>query len=105
MGCPSKAFPRLLLSALLACSLPTIAGAAKRADKQNDQPGQKEKAKQEKKSERQLYKELSPQYKRWLDEDVVYIITPEERRAFLHLQTNESANSLSRRSGSVAIPT
>lgn len=28
-------------------------------------------------------------YKRWLNEDVVYIITPEERNAFLHLQTNE----------------
>jgi GWxTD domain-containing protein len=89
MGCPSKAFPRLFVLAFLVCSLPAVAGAAKRADKQNDQQSQKEKAKQEKKSERQLYKELSPQYKRWLDEDVVYIITPEERRAFLHLQTNE----------------
>lgn len=28
-------------------------------------------------------------YTRWLDEDVVYIITPEEKRAFLMLKTNE----------------
>jgi len=88
MGWPAKAFPRILLSATLVCSLPALARAAKHPARQDAQ-SQKDKAKAEKKSERELYKELSPQYKRWLDEDVVYIITPEERRAFLHLQTNE----------------
>ena len=46
-------------------------------------------AKAKQKSQKDLYKELNSQYKKWLDEDVVYIITPEERRSFLHLQTNE----------------
>lgn len=85
MGWPAKAFPRILLTTALVCSVSTCAIAARHSDKQD----QKQKEKAEKKSERELYKELSPQYKRWLDEDVVYIITPEERRAFLHLQTNE----------------
>ena len=38
---------------------------------------------------RQVYKELGEAYKHWLDEDVVYIIAPEERTAFLQLSTNE----------------
>jgi GWxTD domain-containing protein len=41
------------------------------------------------KSNRELMKELEPAYKKWLNEDVVYIISPEERQAFLRLQTNE----------------
>ena len=92
MGWPAKAFPRILLSASLVCSLPVLAKAAKRAsnqDQDRSDQGQKKTSKKDQKSEHELYKELSPQYKRWLDEDVVYIITPEERRAFLHLQTNE----------------
>ncbi len=62
-----------------------------RQDQQNDQAQKaaKEAAKREKKKEKQLFKELDPQYQKWLNEDVVYIITPEERSAFLHLSTNE----------------
>ncbi len=41
------------------------------------------------KTNRELMKELEPAYKKWLNEDVVYIISPEERQAFLRLQTNE----------------
>jgi GWxTD domain-containing protein len=85
MGWPVKAFPQVLLTTALVCFTSTYAIAARHSDKQDQQ----EKSNAEKKSEHELYKELSPQYKRWLDEDVVYIITPEERRAFLHLQTNE----------------
>jgi GWxTD domain-containing protein len=33
--------------------------------------------------------QLPPQYKKWLDQDVVYIITDEERKAFLALSTDE----------------
>src|SRR5438477_2572110 len=35
------------------------------------------------------YKELDAKYKQWLNEDVVYIISPEERTAFLQLSTSE----------------
>ena len=45
--------------------------------------------KQDKKREKELMKELAPAYKKWLNEDVVYIILPEERQAFLKLSTNE----------------
>ena len=59
---------------------------------QQAQPANKrpqETAKERRRREAQLHKELDTPYKKWLDEDVVYIITPEERSAFLHLQTNE----------------
>ena len=48
-----------------------------------------ETAKERRRRESQLHKELDTPYKKWLDEDVTYIITPEERSAFLRLQTNE----------------
>ncbi len=48
-----------------------------------------ETAKERKRRESQLHKELDTPYKKWLDEDVTYIITSEERSAFLRLQTNE----------------
>ncbi len=38
---------------------------------------------------KKTYKELDNSFKTWLNEDVVYIISPEERTAFLQLQTNE----------------
>jgi len=60
---------------------------------QQAQPSQPEHSKKSDKNkqqnERNLYKELDSQYKKWLNEDVIYIITPEERRSFLHLSTNE----------------
>ncbi len=42
-----------------------------------------------KKNLRKLEKELATPYKKWLEEEVPYIITDEERSAFLQLQTNE----------------
>src|SRR3984957_4929892 len=88
------------LSAIFAGSLFLAAYAYARAPQQDQQDqqgtsapqqdqsgGKKSKAKGQ--SDRQLLKELDSQYKKWLDEDVVYIISPEERNAFLHLQTNE----------------
>jgi GWxTD domain-containing protein len=45
--------------------------------------------KQRKKQEAKLRKELETPYKKWLNEDVVYIITDEERQAFKRLNTDE----------------
>src|ERR1041384_140831 len=45
--------------------------------------------KQKKKKEQQLRKELETPYKKWLNEDVAYIITDEERTAFTRLNTDE----------------
>src|SRR6202790_4637098 len=49
----------------------------------------KEQRKVQKQKARKTLKELDSQYKKWLNEDVIYIISPEERSAFLHLSTNE----------------
>ncbi len=46
-------------------------------------------AKEKKKKEAQLRKELEGPWKKWLQQDVIYIITDEERAAFKRLQTDE----------------
>jgi GWxTD domain-containing protein len=56
--------------------------AAQRSDQKQD-------TSKKKISEKQVLKELATPYKKWLSEDVIYIITDTERRAFLQLQTNE----------------
>ena len=50
-------------------------------------------AKEKKKKEAKLRKELETPWKKWLNEDVTYIITDEERKAFKHLQTDEERES------------
>jgi GWxTD domain-containing protein len=55
----------------------------------DQQQSDKKAAKQQQRKNKDLERELDSQYKKWLNEDVVYIITPEEKNAFLHLATNE----------------
>lgn len=45
--------------------------------------------KERKKREEKLRKELEGPYRKWLNEDVTYIITDEERQAFKRLQTDD----------------
>src|SRR2546430_393791 len=45
--------------------------------------------KETKKKMKRTLKEFDNAYRQWLTEDVTYIITPEERNAFLQLDTNE----------------
>ena len=45
--------------------------------------------KQKKQQQAKLRKELESPYKKWLNEEVVYIITDEEKKAFKQLQTDE----------------
>jgi GWxTD domain-containing protein len=45
--------------------------------------------KEKKRREEKLRKELETPYRKWLNEDVAYIITDEERAAFKRLQTDE----------------
>src|ERR1017187_1839999 len=49
--------------------------------------------KERKKKEAKLRKELETPWKKWLNEDVVYIITDEERKAFHDLQTDDERQS------------
>ena len=46
-------------------------------------------AKERRKQQQALEKELNPEDKKWLNEDVAYIITDEERQAFLQLQNED----------------
>ena len=45
--------------------------------------------KQQAKKQKELEKELMGPWKKWLNEDVVYIITDEEKQAFKRLKTDE----------------
>jgi GWxTD domain-containing protein len=75
---------------LLACSLlPGLSSAASPQQDQGTTSKEPQNTKPDKRRTKALEKELDTPYKKWLNEDVVYIIMPEERQAFLHLQTNE----------------
>src|SRR5271170_1242767 len=45
--------------------------------------------KERKQKARKTLKELDSQYRQWLNEDVIYIISPQERESFLDADTNE----------------
>src|SRR5260221_10494630 len=59
------------------------------ADQQQDNGKKKDKGPDKAKKLKKLQKELDTPYKKWLQEEVPYIISDEERAAFLQLQTNE----------------
>src|SRR5438552_730488 len=52
-------------------------------------PGPQKLDKETKRKMRRTLKELDSAYRQWLTEDVTYIISPDERNAFLQLDTNE----------------
>jgi GWxTD domain-containing protein len=81
---------KILVSMLCSASMavPAILSAQSSQDA-NAPAAPKQLTKEQQKKLRQSYKELDNTYKTWLNEDVVYIITPEERNAFLRLSTNE----------------
>jgi len=91
MGRCARVFLVSILAAGLGCARVAYAQGEAQSPQNppSDQNSAKKAAKQRAKSEKELKKELDSQYKKWLDEDVVYIISPEERSAFLHLATNE----------------
>lgn len=66
-----------------------VAGLAGPLPAQNaDEPAKLSKKEENRRLQR-LRKELRGPFKRWLDEDVRYIITPEERKAFVQMATDE----------------
>jgi GWxTD domain-containing protein len=94
MGRSAKVFVFIILAEALAFA--TLVSARAPQQDQQAQQGQqqspqdaKKAAKERKQKEKDLFKELDSQYKKWLNEDVIYIITPEERSAFIHFSTNE----------------
>jgi GWxTD domain-containing protein len=68
---------------------PSLAQQGQQAPDPKDPPAPQKLTKEQKKKMSRALKELDSQYKQWLNEDVVYIISPEERTAFLQLSTSE----------------
>jgi GWxTD domain-containing protein len=77
------------ISTFLGTALFLLVSSAAALPAQNQQADQKQDAAKKKPSDKQVLKELATPYKKWLSEDVSYIITDAERKAFLQLQTNE----------------
>ena len=82
-----------VVRALVACifsiaiSVPTV--FAQQAQDPNAPPAPQKLDKETKRKMRRTLKELDSAYRQWLTEDVTYIISPDERNAFLQLDTNE----------------
>ncbi|MGB2625142.1 MAG: GWxTD domain-containing protein, partial [Candidatus Acidiferrum sp.] len=73
----------------LALPLPAQQGTGQAPDPNAPPPIDGKMTKEQKQKAKKTLKELDTPYKTWLNEDVVYIISPEERNAFLKLSTNE----------------
>ena len=83
------------LVVLCACGCLLVSGAAQDSTKK-DKSGEKRETvakpmtdKQRRQQQERLRKELETPYKKWLQEDVGYIISDEERKAFKTLQADE----------------
>jgi GWxTD domain-containing protein len=75
---------------LLTLAMPVLPAQQEQpAPQQQDPTAHQNLDKAQKKKIRKTLKELDTPYKQWLNEDVVYIISPEERNAFGQLATNE----------------
>jgi GWxTD domain-containing protein len=75
----------------LAMVVPPVPAQQERAPAQDPgtAPQPQKLDKEQKRKLKKTLKELDTPYKQWLNEDVVYIISPEEHTAFLQLSTNE----------------
>jgi len=88
---------RFLVGAAAAVALIAVPGAvlAQKKDKAAAAPTERETVakpmsdKEKRKKEEKLRKELSTPFKKWLDEDVAYIISDEERTTWKRFQTDE----------------
>src|SRR6266699_6694111 len=70
-----------------AIAIPSV--FARQAQDTGAPPAQQKLDKATKRKMHKTLKELGFEYRQWLTEDVTYIISPEERNAFLQLDTNE----------------
>src|SRR3989442_1656604 len=97
---------RVLVFSVLASVwvLPVSARAQDTPGKQ-DTHARQETDKERKQREKRLLKELDSQYKKWLNEEVGYILTDEERSAFLRLSNNEEREQFIEQFGRRGDPT
>src|SRR6202007_3015404 len=73
----------------IAITIPPIPAQEAQSPDPNAPPAPQKLDKAQKRKLKKTLKELDTPYKQWLNEDVVYIISPEERQSFLQLETNE----------------
>ncbi len=71
----------------IAIAMPTV--SAQQGQDPGTPPAPQKLDKETKRKMKRTLKELDSAYRQWLSEDVTYIISPEERNAFLQLDTNE----------------
>src|SRR5437763_1330947 len=71
----------------ISISVPTV--FAQKAQDHKATPAHQKLNNETKRKMRRTLKELDSAYRQWLTEDVTYIISPDERNAFLQLDTNE----------------
>lgn len=83
-------FPVVMAAAVVAgLCLPAAAQKRKADSGPKETVAKPMSEKERRKREEKLRKELETPYRRWLNEDVLYIITDEEKKAFKNLQTDE----------------
>ncbi len=86
---------RLSISCVSLCAVVCLFAAPQKGDDSKKAKDQRETVakplteRQKRKQEEKLRKELETPYRKWLNEDVAYIITDEERGVFKRLQTDE----------------
>lgn len=79
-----------LTGTLMICPTMPLAAQKKKQDSAARETVAKPQTEKEKrKAEEKLKKELMTPYRKWLNEDVIYIITDEEKKAFSRLATDE----------------
>jgi len=98
-----------LFAAVLSIAICVPPVSAQQAQDPTAPPVPKKLDKETKRKMKKTLKELDNSYRQWLTEDVVYIISPEERNAFLQLDTNEEREQFIeqfwlRRSGNPDLP-
>src|ERR1700674_2354069 len=80
---------RTLFISLFSLAIFIPSAFARQTQDQGIPPAPQKLDKETKKKMKRALKELDKTYKEWLNEDVTYIISPDERNAFLQLDTNE----------------
>lgn len=104
----SRAF-RVFSASICSISLLALPLAAQQTQDPSAPAVQQKTEKELKRKSKKTLKELESPYRTWLNEDVTYIISPEERTAFLQLDTNEEREQFIeqfwlRRSGNPDLP-
>src|SRR6266481_8565847 len=89
---------RTLIASMFSFAIAVLPVFGQQTRDQGAPPTQQKPDKETKRKMKRTLKELDSAYRQWLTEDVTYIISPEERNAFLQLDTNEEREQFIERS-------